>query len=191
MRVWFTRPSTWDLKVRGIERCTMWLRKPFFDHSPRGEERDALFPHLPLGWRVLDPQYGDVSEQFSVTVRDAFGSLRYEDVAQALWAALCRSVDGKGPTEGGPAPWRWPDVDVDDGQEKAAMESIVFECEVPPQLWFSAARHNGWEDQTAAGRWAQQTFEFDMLMGVEPDEPPPTASPVIHFRRSGVFVITD
>jgi len=152
MRVWFTRPSTWDLQVRGIERCEMWLRKPFFDHSPRGEERDPLYPHLPWGWRVLDQVYGDVADQFSITVRAAFRSRQYEDVEQALWDALCRSVDGKGPTEGGAAPRRWMDLTVDEEQEEAAMESIVFECDVPPQLWFDAAQHNGREDQTAAGR---------------------------------------
>jgi hypothetical protein len=191
MRVWFTRPSTWDLQVKGINRCEMWLRKPFFDHSPRGEERDPLYPHLPWGWRVVDPVYGDVSEQFSITVRHALRSGSYEEVALGLWDALCRSVDGKGPEDGGAAPWRWMDLAVDDGQEQAAMESIVFECDVPPQLWFEAARHNGWEDQTAAGRWAQQLFEFDMLLGIEPDEPPPPPNPVICFDRGGAVIRID
>jgi hypothetical protein len=183
MRVWFTRPSTWDLQVKGIGRCEMWLRKPFFDRSPRGEERDPLYPYLPIGWRVVDPKYGDVTEQFSITVRHALTRGRYEDVAQSLWDALCRSVDGKGPMEGGAAPARWNDLAIDDERERAAMESIVFECDVPPQLWFEAAQHNGWEDQTAAGRWAQQTFEFDMLMGIEPDEPPPPSNPVIDYQH--------
>lgn len=96
MRVWFTRPSTWDLQVQGIERCEMWLRKPFFEQSPRGEERDPLYPHLPWGWRVLDRVYGDVADQFSITVRAAFRSRQYEDVEQALWTRCAARSTARG-----------------------------------------------------------------------------------------------
>ena len=181
MKVWFTRPSTWDLLVAGIDRCTMWLREPFFDRSPRGKERDPLYPHLPTGWRVLDPVHGDMSSQVSIPVREVFRSRRNEDIAQALWDALCRSVDGKGATDGGPAPRRWQDLAIDDEQEREAMVTFVFEYNAPPQLWFDSAWHNGWEDQTAAGRWAQQIFELDTLMGIEADDPPPIATPVIGY----------
>lgn len=75
------------------------------------------------------------------------------------------------------------DLTVDDEREKSAMESFVFECDVPPQLWFDAAQRNGLEDQTAAGRWAQQTFEVDMLMGIEPDDLPPPHNPSSGINR--------
>ncbi|MFP3637763.1 hypothetical protein [Paraburkholderia sp. SIMBA_054] len=173
MKVWFTRPSTWDLTVRGIERCEMWIHKPVYDPSPRGKERDPLFPDFPIGWRVLDVAHGDVTSQTRITVREALGARMNEDIAMALWDALCRSVDGKGATEGDPAPHRWADRAIHDDDEHRQMSTFLFEYDVPPDLWFRAAWLNGWEQQTAAARWAQTFFPLDTEMGADegPDEP--------------------
>ncbi|MBC8738554.1 hypothetical protein F6X40_17485 [Paraburkholderia sp. UCT31] len=189
MKIWFTRPSTWDLIVRGIERCDMWLQKPFYDTHPRGpeQERCPIYQSLPLGWRVVDPVYGDVSHHVRITVREIMSSRLYEEVADALWEALCRSVDGKGPTEGGLAPRRWMDRDESDAdrEEEAVAEStFLFEFDAPPNLWFNAAILNGLEYQTAEGRWAQKFFPMDDELGIDVDEPPPVKNPPIRYDGS-------
>ena len=169
MKVWFTRPSTWDLYVRGVERCHLWLQKPSFDTTPRGRERDPILPNLPLGWRVIAPEYGDITEQVRVTVGEALPDSQYAGVLDVLWDALCRSVDGRGPLEGAPAPKRW-EQGLDDGAFSEAddekISSFLLECDVPPALWFRAALINGLEYQTAAGRWAQKAFPLDDELGI-------------------------
>jgi hypothetical protein len=169
MKIWFTRPSTWDLYVRGVERCHLWLHKPSFDYAPRGRERDPILPHLPIGWRAIDPEYGDITEQVRVTVGEALPDGQYATVLTTLWDALCRSVDGRGPLEGTPAPKRW-EQGLDDSAFSDAddekISSFLLECDVSPELWFRAALINGIEYQTAAGRWAQKAFPLDDELGV-------------------------
>jgi hypothetical protein len=169
MKVWFTRPSTWDLYVRGVERCELWLQKPSFDPSPRGKERDSILPNLPIGWRALDPEYGDITGQVRVTVGEAIPTGQHDAVLHALWDALCRSVDGRGALEGAPAPQRW-EQGLDDGSfseaDERTLASFLFESDVSPELWFKAALLNGLEYQTAAGRWAQKFFPLDDELGI-------------------------
>jgi hypothetical protein len=191
MKVWFTRPSTWDLYVRGVERCDLWLQKPSFDNTQRGRERDPILHTRPIGWRVQHPEYGDITSQVSVTVGEVIPVGQHTDVLDALWDALCRSVDGKGPLEGGPAPQRWIEpldagqfIDDDDG----AMAGFLFEYDVSPELWFKAALLNGEEYQTAAGRWAQKLFPLDDEMGVAEAELPAVAQTVIEY--DGAVAIT-
>jgi hypothetical protein len=189
MKIWLTRCSTWDLLSRGIDRCTLWLQKPFFDTTPRGKELDRICPDLPIGWRVLDPHYGDITGQVSLSVREAVPVGQYEDFANVLWEALCRSVDGKGPDEEGGALRRFDsliDTGVDYEAEALVMSTFLFECDAPPSLWFSAAWRNGIEYQTAAGRWAQKIFVLDTDMEDEAPEPPPPRYKVIDFEQMTV-----
>jgi hypothetical protein len=161
MKVWFTRPSTWDLYVRGVERCHLWLQRPCFDHRARGRELDPILPQLPVGWRVIDPDHGDITGQVQVSVGDALPDGQYAAVLAHLWDALCRSVDGRGPLDGAPAPKRW-----EQGLDDCAFSDDDNESDVPPALWFTAALINGLEYQTAAGRWAQKAFPLDDELGV-------------------------
>lgn len=189
MKIWITRCSTWDLLSRGIDRCTLWLQKPFFDTTPRGKERDRICHALPIGWRVLDPHYGDITGQVSLSVREAVPVGQYEDFANVLWDALCRSVDGKGPDEDGGALRRFEalvDAGVDYDAEAQVMSTFLFECEAPPSLWFKTAWLNGMEYQTAAGRWAQKIFSLDTEDGDEGTEPPPVKNPPIQYTGSSL-----
>jgi hypothetical protein len=192
MKVWFTRPSTWDLYVRGVERCHLWLQKPSFDPSPRGRARDPVLPNLPIGWRVLDPEYGDITEQVRVTVGEAIPVDQDADILNALWNTLCRSVDGRGPLEGAPAPQRW-EQGLDDGSfsdaDEQTITSFLFECEAPPELWFKAALLNGVEYQAAAGRWAQKYFPLDDELGVTSGEPVPVSMPAIQYDNRAARLV--
>ena len=193
MKIWFTRPSTWDLLVRGIDRCEMWLQKPFYDTGPRGPERErcALFQSFPIGWRVVAPEVGDISSQVRVTVGEAMLADHYEDVANALWVALCHSVDGRGPTEGGLAPQRWMNrelSDLDQQVEEESLATFLFEFDAPPELWFAVAVLNGLEYQTSQAQWAQKYFPLDSELGIEPEEPPLVSSPAIVYRQRMVQV---
>jgi len=192
MKIWFTRPSTWDLYVRGVERCHLWLRKPVFDMTPRGRERDPVLPHLPLGWCAIDPEYGDITSQVRVTVAEALPDGRYAQMLDALWDALCRSVDGRGPREGGAAPQRWErQLDAGDfvDTDEQAITSFLFECEAPPELWFKAALLNGFEYQTAAGRWAQKFFPLDDELGVPEQNPAPVPNIALRYAGASVDVV--
>lgn len=189
MKIWITRPSTWDLWTRGIERCTLWLQKPFFDSTPRGKERDPILPNLPLGWRVLDPHYGDITGQVSLSVREAIPRGQYKDFANHLWGALCQSVDGKSPDEDGGALRRFEallDADFDYDAEAQVLSTFLFECDAPPSLWFQIAWLNGMEYQTAGGRWAQKIFVLDTEDGDEAPEPPPVENPPIQYTGSSL-----
>jgi hypothetical protein len=191
MKIWFTRPSTWDLIVRGVDRCELWLHKPFFDVSPRGKELDARFPNEPHGWRVVDPVYGDISGQVRMDVRSVLPEGRHADVVDALWDAVCRSVDGKGPDEGGLAPRRWlpqAEAGIDRDGEERVMSSFLFEYEAPPGLWFEVAFQNGFEHQTAAGRWAQKFFPLDDELGIETQAPDPVKNPVLLYQDSSIVL---
>lgn len=192
MRIWFTRPSLWDLWVRGIDRSMLWLQKPFYDTSPRGEGREIpRYAHLPIGWRVVDPIYGDISAQVSMTVGDVLPAGQYDNVANALWDALCRSVDGRGPDEGGGTFRRFQelmDSGLDPEVDEKVMSTFLFEYDAPPDLWFAVAWANGVETQAAAGQWAQKIFAVDTDFGIEPDDPPPIVNPPIRYEGLAVRI---
>jgi hypothetical protein len=185
MKIWFTRPSLWDLWVRGIDRSVLWLQKPFYDTSPRGEEREIpRYAHLPIGWRVVDPVYGDISAQVSMTVGEVLPPGQYDNIANALWDALCRSVDDRGPDEDGGTFRRFQvllDNGLDPEADEQVMSTFLFEYDAPPDLWFSVAWANGVQTQAAAGQWAQKIFEVDTEFGIEADDPPPIANPPIRY----------
>jgi hypothetical protein len=158
MKIWITRPSVPEVVTRGVGRCTLWLSKPFFDRTPRGERDPGLFAKLPIGWRVIDPDTNtDVTGQMTMPVEKRLRP--YPELQSALWSAIVANIDG-GSTDSS-CYGRWesdPKILWDD----QGHDTFLFEVDAPPQLWWALALENGWEVQTWPSRWFQDLQTSDV-----------------------------
>jgi hypothetical protein len=159
VKVWFTRPSLWDCLVKGIGRCELWFVKPYFDKTPRGDTDLPAYAHFPRGWRALCDDGLDIRGTVSIQVGDLLDG--HPEIARRLWDAVKESVEGPGPhpDEGWAARWK-PLLDAD---QDTGDKSFLLELELPPQLWFRIALHNGFEN----GTWPARHFRYLLDCGDE------------------------
>jgi hypothetical protein len=165
MKVWFTRPHVATCFSRGITECVVWMKKPFFDVTPRGPEAGRLYAHLPVGWRVLDEDSLDACGPLSCEVGRLLES--HPDVQSAVWHAVAQSIDGKAPGND----WRnrWFDLAFKgDDFDSAGPDTFLHECEIPPDLWFRIAVHNGWENETFPSRRYREQLWMDAQNADDP-----------------------
>lgn len=158
MKIWITRTEVSTLLTRGIAQCKIWLKEPFFDTTPRGEKAGRLYAKLPVGWSVKDDDGLEASGPLCCPA----GRLleEYPDIQQAIWDAIGLSVDGQLPGKN----WdiRWHDIAFDgEGRDDDGPNKFLYECEVPPALWFKIALHNGWEHETAGSRQFRERLWYD------------------------------
>jgi hypothetical protein len=81
---------------------------------------------MTCGWRVVDARYGDVSADVSLRVDHFLRVPGCSGTANALWEVLCLSVDGKGPTEGAPAPQRWLDLPAEEMDAEKVVSTFLY-----------------------------------------------------------------
>lgn len=142
MKLWFTRPAIQTCMSRGVRDCEIWFKKPFFDTTPRGPAAGRLFEKWPVGWRVTDDDGLDAAVSLARQVDDLLQD--YEDIQWALWDAMCVSICGRVVREGWYEAWEAAaDRYVDDENFVDGCDSFLFECDVPPALWFKVALHVG------------------------------------------------
>jgi hypothetical protein len=165
MKAWFTRPHVATCVSRGITECVMWMKKPFFDTTPRGPAAGRLYAHLPVGWRVLDEDGLNAAGPLSCNVENFLED--FPEVEKAVWHAVCMSIDGKPPGD------QWRDrffklAFNGDDFDSAGADTFLFECELPPALWFRLALHNGWENETLPSRRYREKLWMDAQNADDP-----------------------
>ena len=138
MKLWFTRPEIQTCISRGLRDCEVWVKKPFFDTTPRGPAAGRLFEKFPVGWRVVDDDGLDAAVSLALQVGNRLAG--HDDVQWALWDAMCISICGRVDRENWAEVWeaaahRY----VDDENFVDGCESFLFECDVTPALWFRIA----------------------------------------------------
>ena len=150
MKIWVTRSEIPTCISKGITQCTIWLKKPFFDTTPRGPEAGRLYKDFPLGWRVLDDDGLDATGPLHCPVGDLFEG---HAEGQALWNAISLDITGELPGDD----WvdRFDAVGhgyVTDENFVDGWQSFLHEADVSPALWFRIALYNGFEHETAGSR---------------------------------------
>lgn len=154
MKVWITRPSIWDCMVKGVGRCELWFLRPSFDMTPRGETDIKFYAHLPKGWVALDDSGLDARGTCSIPVGKLLD--HHMHIAQKLWDAIGVSIEGCPPSDGWDRRWDALDLAGDTGHER-----FLFECELPPDLWFKIALFNGAENGTWGARRYREMLAAD------------------------------
>lgn len=163
MLLWVTRPSAWDVYVKGIGRCEAWCVKPVYEWKPRGDrDPGPLFSHLPIGWVAYD----DLGLELTQCCGD-LRSLAHDDpVVEELARKVLLDVDPTIDPENFDYQRDWGgeriyELDRDEGQKKRATEFCI-PVEFHPDTWVRIMQKAIEEPVVRYTAWLQRVYNSDL-----------------------------